>query len=222
MASPINSAEKEASEDASVKKTVKKAVKKVAKKKSESKTVTKTKTKKTSIKLNEDTPAETDSGSESGIRQNFKISGMVLKADSKYVEDLLKGKKIIRHILVTEVNEVEERINKKKYSEVRPIESLTRCSRSKERRMEESAEELISRIARELEEEQAVRENPFAENLCAKCNEFPILETFRIDKGFGYCEFCADLLNLGQTKEAKSFEFGLGRKKESTDEDAAI
>jgi hypothetical protein len=156
------------------------------------------------------------------LSKDIPVVGLILKAGPEVFEKLLNGKKFLRSNFLSEVNENEERINKKKYSEVRPIEAITRSFRSKERKMDESPEELVSRIARELEEEQFVRENPYASQLCAKCNEVPIHDAFRIDKDFGYCEFCAEVLGLGSTKEAKSFEFGIGRNDVDDDDDAAI
>ncbi|MBF0433226.1 MAG: hypothetical protein HQK83_18240, partial [Fibrobacteria bacterium] len=42
---------------------------------------------------------------------------------------------------------------------------------------------------------------------CTKCGINDAVEEFTIDKELAYCADCADLLQLGQTKEARKLDY---------------
>jgi hypothetical protein len=143
-----------------------------------------------------------------------------IKVGSTTVADLLSARKASRGSVFSEINEAEERANKKKYSEIKPVETLTRSLRGAERRGEESQEEMEARINRLLMEEDRSNADPNKEQICTKCNLFPVTPMFVIDRNLGYCDECATLLRLGETKEAKTFEFGIGNNGEDEDDAA--
>lgn len=130
------------------------------------------------------------------------------------------SKKASKSSFIFEINEAEERLNKKKYTEIKPTETLTRAIRSSDRRGEETQEEMEARIARLLQEEDRTAYDPDRVQICTKCGLFPVSEMYVIDRNLGFCDECAILLRLGETKEAKTFEFGLGNHEEA-EEDAA-
>jgi hypothetical protein len=43
--------------------------------------------------------------------------------------------------------------------------------------------------------------------LCTKCGINQVSERFTIDKELGYCDDCAEILHLGETKEARKIDF---------------
>ena len=65
---------------------------------------------------------------------------------------------------------------------------------------------MIARIARELQEESQSPLGPEDEQNCTKCGIFPVEEQFRIDRELGFCSYCAELLHLGESKEARNFQ----------------
>jgi hypothetical protein len=42
--------------------------------------------------------------------------------------------------------------------------------------------------------------------MCTKCGINQVVDRFIIDKELGYCGDCADILRLGETKEARKME----------------
>jgi hypothetical protein len=144
-----------------------------------------------------------------------------IKENSVAVADLLNLRKASRASVFSEINEAEERANKKKYSEIKPAETLTRALRGADRRAEESQEEMEARINRLLQEEDRSNADPSKEQLCTKCGLFPVSTMFVIDRNLGFCDECASLLRLGETKEAKTFEFGIGNNDAEAEEDDA-
>jgi hypothetical protein len=79
---------------------------------------------------------------------------------------------------------------------------------------EESSEELAERIERELQSQSFMRRTPMRRQMCTKCGINAVTPRFTIDRELGYCESCAEILRLGETKEAKRMEFNLSVKKE--------
>jgi hypothetical protein len=132
--------------------------------------------------------------------------GFVLKvkAEFKTFDAIIESRKFLKFSSLTEQDEIEERANKKKYSESKLPEYPTRSVRSKEHKLEETPEELIARIARELDDERSVSSLDQDEmQLCTKCGMLPVADRFRVDRDLGYCEICAELLGLGESKEAR-------------------
>ena len=79
---------------------------------------------------------------------------------------------------------------------------------------EESPEELAERIERELQSQSFLKRNRMRPQLCTKCGINAVSPRFTIDRELGYCDICAEILRLGETKEARRMEFNLALKKE--------
>lgn len=121
---------------------------------------------------------------------------------------LAGGKKPIKTSFFVEVDDAEERANKKKYSaEAKGPEKPTASSRRKSSLVEETPEELIERLAMELEEENMGILREAEMQICTKCGLNAIAPEFRVDKDLGYCDECAEILRLGQTKEARKVDY---------------
>jgi len=124
------------------------------------------------------------------------------------VSILLKTFKLIRTPFFFEVIEAEERNNKKKYSsDAKLPEKPTVCVRNRSSLVEETPEELIERLAQELEEENFGMMREFGSQMCTKCGTNIVSMEFRVDKDLGYCEECAEILRLGQSKEARKSDY---------------
>ncbi|MCQ2096410.1 MAG: hypothetical protein MJY87_00505 [Fibrobacter sp.] len=135
---------------------------------------------------------------------------------------LLEGvKKLSKAIMFTEVDEQEDRSNKKKMSsemknmDMKPTASIRR----KASLAEETQEELTERILKELEEQNLAFEREAATQMCTRCNRNLVSPEFWVDKHLGYCEECAMILKLGQSKEARKVEYQLGGMGDSLDEE---
>jgi hypothetical protein len=148
------------------------------------------------------------------VTKDFSVDDPALLLPIKFgvvtFADIPIAKKTVKSGGLFEINEAEERLNKKKYSEIKPVETLTKAIRGGDRRGEESQEEMEARIARLLKEEDRGNYDPDKIQICTKCGIFPVAEMYTIDRNLGYCEECASILRLGETKEAKTFEFGIG------------
>lgn len=121
---------------------------------------------------------------------------------------LLAGRKILKTSFFTEVDENEDRANKKKYSsELKVPEKPTASSRRRAMSAEESPEELIERLAQELEFEVMGSQREGEEQLCTKCGSNHVSPDFRVDRDLGFCEECAAMLRLGETKEARKVDY---------------
>jgi hypothetical protein len=83
---------------------------------------------------------------------------------------------------------------------------------------EETPEELAERIERELQSQSFLRRTPMRRQMCTKCGINAVVPRFTIDRELGYCDSCAEILRLGETKEAKRMEFSLAPKKEEGEE----
>lgn len=145
-----------------------------------------------------------------------------IKTDAVIIAELTVPKKTSKTSFIYEINEAEERLNKKKYTEIKPEEKLTKAIRTSDRRGEESQEEMEARIARLLQEDDRSNVDPDHIQWCTKCGIFPVTDMYVIDRNLGFCDECAFLLRLGETKEAKTFDFGIGSNEdEEAAEDAA-
>src|SRR5690606_13799497 len=79
---------------------------------------------------------------------------------------------------------------------------------------EETSDELAERIERELQSQSFLKRAPMRPQLCTKCGINAVTPRFTIDRELGYCEGCAEILHLGETKEARRMESSLAVKKE--------
>jgi len=145
------------------------------------------------------------------------------KVDSKYdYAILLEGvKKLSKSVMFVEIDEQEDRSNKKKMSsEMKNLEMKpTAAIRHKASLAEETQEELTERILKELEEQNLAFEREAASQMCTRCNRNLVSPEFWVDKHLGYCEECAMILKLGQSKEARKVEYQLGGMGDSLDEE---
>ncbi len=87
-------------------------------------------------------------------------------------------------------------------------------ARRKDAATEETAEELVERIERELQHQSFFKRNTLKPQMCTKCGINAVAERFTIDRELGYCNSCAEILRLGATKEARRMEFNPSMKKE--------
>ena len=134
------------------------------------------------------------------------------KVEYPYAVLLEGGKKPCKFIMFLEIDEQEERANKKKVtSEMKSLEKKpTSAIRHKISLAEETQEELTERILKELEEQNAAFTREAATQICTRCNKNLVSPEFWVDKHLGYCEECAAILHLGQSKEARKVEYQLG------------
>ena len=63
---------------------------------------------------------------------------------------------------------------------------------------------------KELEEQNLAFTREAATQMCTRCNRNLVSPEFWVDKHLGYCEECAMILKLGQSKEARKVEYTLG------------
>ena len=159
-----------------------------------------------------------DKDSEKKMVNNPDVVEVHEKHDSKkkveypYSVLLEGGKKPCKFIMFVEIDEQEERANKKKVtSEMKNLEKKpTSAIRHKISLAEETQEELTERILKELEEQNAAFTREAATQICTRCNKNLVSPEFWVDKHLGYCEECATILHLGQSKEARKVEYQLG------------
>ena len=131
-----------------------------------------------------------------------------VKSDYPYAVLLEGGKKPCKFIMFVEIDEQEERANKKKVTS--EMKNLEKAIRHKISLAEETQEELTERILKELEEQNAAFTREAATQICTRCNKNLVSPEFWVDKHLGYCEECAAILHLGQSKEARKVEYQLG------------
>jgi hypothetical protein len=134
------------------------------------------------------------------------------KVELPYAVLLEGGKKLNKSIFFFEIDENEERANKKKVSsEMKNLDMKpTSAIRHKISLAEETQEELTERLLKELEEQNLAFTREAATQICTRCNKNLVSPEFWVDKHLGYCEECAAILKLGQSKEARKVEYQLG------------
>ena len=134
------------------------------------------------------------------------------KVEIPYAVLLEGGKKLSKSIFFFEIDENEERANKKKVSsEMKNLDMKpTSAIRHKISLAEETQEELTERLLKELEEQNLAFTREAATQICTRCNKNLVSPEFWVDKHLGYCEECAAILKLGQSKEARKVEYQLG------------
>ena len=146
------------------------------------------------------------------VVEKVEVKKSISKSDYPYAVLLEGGKKPCKFIMFVEIDEQEERANKKKVtSEMKNLEKKpTSAIRHKISLAEETQEELTERILKELEEQNAAFTREAATQICTRCNKNLVSPEFWVDKHLGYCEECAAILHLGQSKEARKVEYQLG------------
>lgn len=87
-------------------------------------------------------------------------------------------------------------------------------ARRKDTAAEETSEELVERIERELQYQSFFKRSSLKPQMCTKCGINVVTTRFTIDRELGYCGSCAEILRLGTTKEARRMEFNPSMKKE--------
>ena len=122
------------------------------------------------------------------------------------------GKRLSKTIMFYEIDEHEDGANKKKVSsELKNLEKKpTMAVRRKASLAEETQEELTERILKELEEQNLAFTREAATQICTRCNKNLVSPEFWVDKHLGYCEECAAILKLGQSKEARKVDYQMG------------
>ena len=172
----------------------------------------------------------TKKGNEKILGANKKATTKVEKAvkeeivlDTPFTKLLPAGKKLIKNSFFIEIDEVDDRLNKKKVSaELKGFEKPTQVMRRKASLVEETTEELYERVIQELEEKNLTFYREAATQVCTKCCVNIVAAEFRVDKDLGYCDDCAELLGLGFTKEARKVEYQVSTmKRDSLDEEEA-
>lgn len=117
-------------------------------------------------------------------------------------------KKLSKSIIFVIVDEAEDRSGKKKLSnEEKEQKKPTLPKRIKTGTAEETQEELTERILKELEEQNRMFKHVAETQICTRCNRNIVSPEFWVDKQLGYCEECAEILKLGQSKEARKIDF---------------
>jgi hypothetical protein len=86
---------------------------------------------------------------------------------------------------------------------------------------EESHDELIARIERELLTVRMTSRKVQREQVCTKCCINPVEPGYMVDRDTGYCMECALVLGLGHTREARQQNFHPSLMK-SEDEEAPV
>ena len=136
------------------------------------------------------------------------------KKKASYIFSFLlpEGKKPIKTTMFVEVKEDEDKTNQKKVSsELKQLERKpTSAIRHKISLAEETQEELTERILKELEEQNLAFTREAATQMCTRCNRNLVSPEFWVDKHLGYCEECAMILKLGQSKEARKVDYQMG------------
>ena len=201
----------EAKAPAAPKKVIEKEVVKEVEKKIEKEPVQEV-VEQISEKIPEKVPEKAPEKAKIEALEKVEVKKASVKSDYPYAVLLEGGKKPCKFIMFVEIDEQEERANKKKVtSEMKNLEKKpTSAIRHKISLAEETQEELTERILKELEEQNAAFTREAATQICTRCNKNLVSPEFWVDKHLGYCEECAAILHLGQSKEARKVEYQLG------------
>ncbi len=142
-----------------------------------------------------------------------KIAGKPGKAQKSAGESLtvlLKdGAKLAKVAFFFEDLELDDHAPKKKVSP----DAAEKPTASKRRRAsvgEETTEEIYARVIAELQEANVRMLQEFSNQLCTRCCKNPVAPEFRVNKDLGYCKDCAEILHLGQTREARLLNYRQG------------
>jgi len=116
--------------------------------------------------------------------------------------------------IFVEVKPGSERVIKRGDKTLAAAVSLDIQSRRKGVSSEETPEELVIRIERELEHQFFFKRNAVKPQMCTKCGINSVAVRFTLDKELGYCDDCAKILRLGESKESRRMEINPLAKKE--------
>lgn len=116
--------------------------------------------------------------------------------------------------IFVEVKPGSERVIKRGDKTLAAAVSLDIQSRRKGVSSEETPEELVIRIERELEHQFFFKRNAVKPQMCTKCGINSVAVRFTLDKELGYCDDCAKILRLGESKESRRMEVNPLAKKE--------
>ena len=166
----------------------------------------------------ESAPVETADVAEDVVETTAEVKGTKQgkggkpKIELPYAVLLEGGKRLSKTIMFYEIDEHEDGANKKKVSsELKNLEKKpTMAIRRKASLAEETQEELTERILKELEEQNLAFTREAATQICTRCNKNLVSPEFWVDKHLGYCEECAAILKLGQSKEARKVDYQMG------------
>ncbi len=152
-------------------------------------------------------PEKTPKASKASAKTDMKPQMATVEAQT----DIESGFKRPAKPFFTEVKPGMERVIKRgDKSAASPVIDLQ--ARRKGPATEESAEELAERIERELQSQSFLRRNRMRPQMCTKCGINAVSSRFTIDRELAYCEICAEILHLGETKEARRMEISLAPK----------
>ncbi len=130
---------------------------------------------------------------EKGFKPKPVISDLPVKSAMFFLDEFAAVNRLGKGTFFSEVTESDERNNKKKFGtgDQKLPEKPTVAQRGKERRGEESQEEIYNRILQECRDEQKRTEHILEHQLCSKCGVNPV-EHVMAD--LAYCSDCFALL----------------------------
>jgi hypothetical protein len=153
----------------------------------------------------------TDKTTEVKIAKGAKAAKVAKVAETPAVDPTVKR---AAKLFFIEVKPGAERVIKRGDKSLAAPAPVDVQARRKDTATEETSEELVERIERELQHQSFFKRNTLKPQMCTKCGINVVAERFTIDRELGYCLSCADILRLGATKEARRMEFNPSLKKE--------
>ena len=130
---------------------------------------------------------------EKGFKPKPVISDLPVKSAMFFLDEFAAVNRLGKGTFFSEVTESDERNNKKKFGtgDQKLPEKPTIAQRGKERRGEESQEEIYNRILQECRDEQKRTEHILEHQLCSKCG---VNRVDRVMADLAYCNECYALL----------------------------
>ncbi|MBO7501416.1 MAG: hypothetical protein J6Z50_03580 [Fibrobacterales bacterium] len=149
------------------------------------------------------------------------ISDLPVKGQSWRIEDFVAAHRYAKATFFGVVTESDERNNKKKFGtgDQKLPEKPTIAQRGKERRGEESQEEIYNRILQECRDEQKRTEHILEHQLCSKCG---VNRVDRVMADLAYCNECYALLYPNEEAGDSDPDFPEGTAPGADDEDCSI
>ena len=134
------------------------------------------------------------------------ISDLPVKSQSWRIEDFVAAHRYAKATFFGVVTESDERNNKKKFGtgDQKLPEKPTIAQRGKERRGEESQEEIYNRILQECRDEQKRTEHILEHQLCSKCG---VNRVDRVMADLAYCNECYALLYPNEEADELDADF---------------
>ena len=144
-----------------------------------------------------------------------------MKGQSWRIEDFVAAHRYAKATFFGVVTESDERNNKKKFGtgDQKLPEKPTIAQRGKERRGEESQEEIYNRILQECRDEQKRTEHILEHQLCSKCG---VNRVDRVMADLAYCNECYALLYPNEEAGDSDPDFPEGTAPGADDEDCSI